>query len=52
LRVAVESGQVVYRKNGALLYASAVAPTYPLLIDTSLWSGAATINGAVIARAP
>ncbi|HKZ78753.1 MAG TPA: RHS repeat-associated core domain-containing protein, partial [Pyrinomonadaceae bacterium] len=36
LRVAVESGVVKYRKNGALVYTSTVTPTYPLLVDTSL----------------
>lgn len=36
LRVAVEGGVVKYRKNGTLLYATTVAPNYPLLVDTSL----------------
>jgi hypothetical protein len=38
LRVAVEGGVVKYRKNGTLLYTSTVAPTYPLLVDTSLYT--------------
>jgi phosphatidylserine/phosphatidylglycerophosphate/cardiolipin synthase-like enzyme len=49
LRVSVESGQVRYRRNGVLLYTSATAPSYPLLVDTSLHSPAATIADVVIA---
>jgi hypothetical protein len=48
LRVAIESGAVTYRKNGTLLYTSTVAPTYPLLVDTSLFTAAATLNDAVL----
>lgn len=43
-RVAVESGTVKYYKNGSLFYTSTVAPTYPLLVDTSLYSLGATIT--------
>ena len=39
-RVAIEGGVVKYRKNGTLLYTSAVTPTYPLLVDAGLY-----ING-------
>jgi hypothetical protein len=48
LRVAVESGQVVYRKNGALLYTSAGSPSYPLLIDTSILTVGTVIGDAMI----
>ena len=48
LRVAVESGVVKYRKNGALLYTSTVTPSYPLLVDTSFYSNGATLNNVVI----
>ncbi len=48
-RIAVESGQVKYYKNGALFYTSTTVPTYPLLVDTSLWSLNGTITNAVIA---
>jgi len=48
LRVAVEGGVVKYRKNGTLLYTSAVSPTYPLLVDTSLYDVGAYISGAVL----
>jgi hypothetical protein len=34
-RIAVASGSVRYYKNGTLLYTSALAPAYPLLVDTS-----------------
>ena len=36
LRVALEGGVVKYKKNGQTLYTSSVAPTYPLLMDTSI----------------
>lgn len=48
LRIAVEGGVMKYRKNGTLLYTSAVAPSYPLLVDTALYSPAATINSVVL----
>jgi subtilisin-like proprotein convertase family protein len=48
LRVSVEGGVVKYRKNGALLYTSTLVPVSPLLVDTSLWSPGATLNGVVI----
>jgi thermitase len=47
-RVLVESGVVKYYKNGILFYTSGVTPTYPLLVDTSLYSTGATIINAVI----
>ncbi len=48
LRVSVESGVVKYSRNGSLLYASALAPTYPLLLDTSLDTANATVANALI----
>ncbi len=48
LRVSIEGGVVKYRKNGALLYTSTAAPTYPLLVDTSLNSPGSVIQGAVL----
>ena len=48
LRVAVEGGVVKYRKNGTLLYTSTIAPTYPLLVDTALYSNGSTISNAVM----
>ena len=47
-RVAVEGGVVKYRKNGTLLYTSTVSPTYPLLVDTALYSTGATLTNAMI----
>jgi len=47
VRVAVESGVVKYRRNGALLYTSTAA-TYPLLVDTSLYTTGATLNNVVV----
>jgi hypothetical protein len=43
-RVEVEAGVVTYRRNGALLYTSAVAPAFPLLVDTALLNPGATIT--------
>lgn len=51
-RVAVQGGVVKYYKNGTLWYTSVIAPVYPLLVDTSLWSGGATITNAKILGAP
>jgi hypothetical protein len=50
-RVAVEGGVVKYYKNDVLLYTSTIAPTYPLLVDTSLYHTGTTITDAVIAGA-
>ena len=52
LRVAVEGGVVKYRRNGALLYTSLVAPTYPLLVDTALYNQGATLTEVVISQTP
>lgn len=43
-RVEVSGGVVTYRRNGALLYTSAVAPSFPLVVDTSLNQTGATIQ--------
>lgn len=48
IRVAVESGVAKYKKNGTVVYTSAMTPTYPLLADTALWSNGATLNNVVI----
>jgi hypothetical protein len=52
LRVAVQSGRVVYSKNGTVYYTSTSAPTYPLFVDTSFVSLNSSIADAVIAGAP
>ncbi len=48
LRVAVEGGVVRYYKNNALLYTSGTAPTYPLLVDTSLYTPNGQVAQAVV----
>jgi RHS repeat-associated protein len=48
LRVAIEGGVVKYYRNSALVYTSPVAPTYPLLVDTSLWGTNSTLTNVVI----
>ena len=47
-RVAVVAGRVQYSKNGVVFYTSAALPTYPLLLDVTLWSRNATITNASI----
>jgi RHS repeat-associated protein len=47
-RVAVEGGAVKYKKNGTVFYTSTLAPTYPLLVDTSLFSNGVTLSNVVI----
>jgi hypothetical protein len=49
LRIAIELGAIVYRKNGAILFRSDVAPTYPLRVETVLDAPAATLAGVVLA---
>ena len=49
-RVQVTGGVVTYLRNGALLYTSGVAPTFPLLIDTSLFTPGATVRDAVLVQ--
>ncbi|MFL5600552.1 MAG: RHS repeat-associated core domain-containing protein, partial [Gemmatimonadaceae bacterium] len=48
-RVAVESGVVKYKKNGTVFFTSSVTPTYPLLVDTSLYSTSSTVSNIVVA---
>jgi hypothetical protein len=45
-RVAVVSGVVRYYRNGTLFYTSTQTPTYPLLVDTSLYDTRATLKDA------
>lgn len=47
-RVAVEAGVVSYKKNGIVFYTSAIAPTFPLVADTSLFTDGATIRDVVL----
>jgi hypothetical protein len=48
LRVSVTGGVVRYFKNGAVFYSSTQPPTYPLLVDSWLYTQGATLNTAVI----
>jgi len=50
-RIALVAGRVEYRRNGALLYTSQIAPTYPLLLDTALGSIGSTILSAQVVGA-
>jgi len=50
-RVAVVGGRVQYSRNGVVFYTSASQPTYPLLVDSTLWSVNATITNAVVSGA-
>jgi len=44
LRVEIQEGMVRYVKNGNLLYASTVAPTYPLHAEAQLYTSGATVR--------
>ena len=47
-RVAVTNGVVTYSRNRTVFYTSAVAPTFPLGVDTALYDTSATIKNAVL----
>ena len=49
-RIAIEGGQVKYYRNNDLLHQSGVAPTYPMVMDTSMGTVGSTISNAVIKR--
>lgn len=51
-RVQVKGGVVTYRVNGAVIYTSVVAPTFPLLVDTSLRTPGATLADVAIEELP
>jgi hypothetical protein len=51
LKVAVEGGVVRYYRNGGLLYTGTVAPTYPLLVDTSINSMGGRIANVLVCGA-
>jgi RHS repeat-associated protein len=48
LRVAIEAGVVKYKKNGSVFYTSTVTPSYPLLVDASLYTNGSTLTNVVI----
>ena len=47
-RVEVAGGVVRYKHEGAVFYTSAIAPTFPLVVDTSLRTPGATITDATL----
>jgi hypothetical protein len=51
-RVEVAGGVVTYWQNASLLYTSIRAPTFPLLVDTSLSTDGATITDVSIVGTP
>ena len=52
LQVAIESGTVKYKKNGAIFYTSLTAPTYPQFVKAAIFQPNATINSVMVAFAP
>jgi Right handed beta helix region/Abnormal spindle-like microcephaly-assoc'd, ASPM-SPD-2-Hydin/HYDIN/CFA65/VesB-like, Ig-like domain len=50
LRVAVSGGVVRYYRNGTVLYTSTMAPEYPLIVDTALYTSGATLSAVMISR--
>jgi hypothetical protein len=49
--VAVDGGVVKYLLNGAVKYTSTVPPTFPLLVDTSVWTLGGSVHDATISTA-
>ncbi len=44
-RIGVEGGVVKYRKNGVLFHTNVIAPSYPLLVDTSIYYAGTGFKG-------
>lgn len=51
-RVSSNSGVVTYYKNGGSIYVSSTTPASTLLLDSSLYSPGATVNGVVVHAGP
>jgi hypothetical protein len=47
-RIGVETGEVKYYKNGKIIYTSKRQPTYPLRVDTWIYTTGGTITDVVI----
>ena len=47
-RVELRDGTVRYRKNGATFYTSTVTPSYPLTVDSSLYTPGATLSEVLL----
>ena len=52
VRVSVRGGVVRYVHNGRVLYTSAVAPSYPLGVDTAFYTSGASLRDAILAAGP
>ena len=50
-RIAVDGGVVKYFLNGVMKHTSLQAPTYPLVLDTSVWTLGAGVQNAMITNA-
>jgi hypothetical protein len=50
-RIAVEGGQVRYRRNNVIFYTSTLSPTYPLVADAAMYELLTRITNAVISGA-
>jgi hypothetical protein len=48
LRIAIVGGRVEYSKSGSVFYTSSTQPSYPMLVDTSLFDSNASITNVVI----
>jgi len=46
--ISVESGAIVYRRNGSAIYRSAVLPTFPLVLDTTFYSTGSSLSNATM----
>jgi hypothetical protein len=44
----MEGGVVKYKKNGTVFYTATAVPTYPLLVDISLYNYGSTLTNVVI----
>ena len=48
LTIAIDGGRVVYLKNGAVLYTSSSAPSYPMAVGAILFDTNATVTNALV----
>ena len=47
-RIAVQGTQVIYTKNGTVIYTSTITPVYPLVVDTSMLDLVNKIDGSLV----
>jgi hypothetical protein len=47
-RISIDNNVVTFRKNGVTFHTSAVTPTYPLVVDTTLATTGSTITNVII----